>query len=151
MDVIGYYRRAMFLPLVLPFAAMPLYPLIDGAALPGLVAFAIGLLFWSLVIGGVPYVVFLVLFLRWMRGKTARRVRRAVLMAPLRYTSVLFAWVLVWVVPLALLDGGRLETRAVWALTACALVVGYAYVALAEAGRWLLERAERRGGVADAV
>jgi hypothetical protein len=102
--------------------------------------------FGSLVIGGIPYLAFLSFFLAWMGDKPEERVRRAVRLAPLRYTSLLttFALLLSFVA-----DGSvsRDDLFMLWLLAGAALGVGYVYVALMELGVWWLRR---RGVTVDA-
>lgn len=130
MSIRTYYRWALLLPLLVPALASALQSLLPGFA--SVVAY---LLFMSVLIGGVPYLLFAAGFLLWMRGASDARVRRGILLAPLTYTVVMLVCL-----TLFLLITGTFANSAdslgtfVW----FALVFGYGYVALAELGRALL-------------
>lgn len=136
MTLRNYYRIALLLPVAIPAALSPLM-LLDGGPLllRGLLVYLYG----SLLIGGIPYVLFALGFLLWMRGKPDAQVRRAVLVSPLVYTAVLVAgyFAFLW------LDGtlGNGEDAAA-ALIGFGVAFGYAYVAIAELGRLILRPGE---------
>ncbi|WP_420129349.1 hypothetical protein [Longimicrobium sp.] len=130
MSVKTYYRWALLLPLLVPALAWLLQGLLPGSA-----AAMAYLLFMSVVIGGVPYLLFAIGFLLWMRGASDARVHRGILLAPLTYTVVL-----VICLTLFLLVDGTLSNSSdsLGTFVGFALVFGYGYVALAELGRALL-------------
>lgn len=130
MTVQSYYRWALALPLLVPALALPLTLL---NPLPGGLAVVAMLLYWSVLIGGVPYVLFAAGFLLWTRGRPERVVRTGVLLAPLVYA----AWLAVCFAVLLAVDGS-LGWDSVAMFAAYGVGFGYAYVALAELGRALL-------------
>jgi hypothetical protein len=138
MEYDRYVRRALLMPIVVPLAAAALL-LIDRVEHTPVGEFSI-LVTWSLLVGGIPYLVFLIGFHRWMRGKTEPRIRRALRLAPLCYVPVLALFAL----PLAVASNhGSLdsETLLVVALFGgMGLAFGYGYVLLAELGWMLLGR-----------
>lgn len=133
MSIQSYYRCALLLPLAVP-ALVSIPPLL-GQRVPPDLGGVVLLLYWSLLIGGVPYVLFAGGFLLWARGRSAREVRTAILLSPLVYALVL----MVCLVGFLVVDGtlGRSASQ-VGMLGAFGVLFGYAYVILAEAGRVVL-------------
>lgn len=131
MSLKTYYRRALLLPVVLPFLAYPLLLLGDGVG-SGTI-----MLQYSLVIGGIPYLLFAGGFLLWMRGRTERAVHVGILLSPLVYAMVMMTCLTVFLGADGMFQSG-LEMLGI--AGAFSLLFGYAYVALAEAGRVLLRR-----------
>jgi hypothetical protein len=129
MSLKTYYRRALLLPVVLPFLVYPLLLLSDGVA-----SIAI-MLQYSLVIGGVPYLLFAGGFLLWMRGRTEREVHVGILLSPLVYALVMMACLAAFLGA----DGKFQSGLEMFGIAGgFSLLFGYGYVALAEAGRVLL-------------
>jgi hypothetical protein len=132
MSIRSYYRWALALPLLVPALAWPLTlfnPLPDGLAVVAM------FLYWSVLIGGIPYVLFAAGFLLWMRGRPDHRVRTAVYVAPLVYA----VWLAVCLAVFLAVDGTLASSRESFGMiTVCGLVFGYGYVGLAELGRALL-------------
>jgi hypothetical protein len=143
MSTRTYYRWALLLPLLVPVLVSPLLGLLPG--FPAVLAY---LLFLSLVIGGVPYLLFATGFLLWMRGASDARVRHGILLAPLVYTVVM----IVCLTPFLLLDGTLANSSdSLGTFAWFALVFGYGYVALAELGRLLLRPGTALAAPAPAV
>lgn len=144
MSVKSYYRWALALPLLVPALASPL-ALLDAG---GVVGVALFFLFWSVVIGGVPYLLFAGGFLLWMRRVPEHRVRRGILLAPLAYTAVLLACFALFLV----IDGTLANSSdSLGSLAVFSLFFGYLYVILAEAGRAFLRPGQPRRVPATAV
>ncbi|HEY0015066.1 MAG TPA: hypothetical protein VGC13_02065 [Longimicrobium sp.] len=138
MPVKNYYRWALLLPLAVPALASPLLLLEPKA--PGLVV-VLMYLFWSLLFGGVPYLLFAAGFLVWIRRAPEHRVRAGVLLSPLVYAAVLLVCFTLFLV----VDGTLVNSAEFLGMLAIfAVFFGYAYVALAEAGRALLGAAPVR-------
>lgn len=135
MSLPTYYRCALLLPLVVPAAAM-----LTGQR-SALLVYLVG----SLIIAGVPYVVFAIGFLLWSRGRTGEELARAVWLTPILFALVLMAALAVY---LAATGGGVERWSALSTMGGVAMVFGYVYVLLAEAVRLLLFRRSRDGGVA---
>lgn len=132
MSVRSYYRWALALPLLVPALALPLTLL---NPLPGGLALVTMLLYWSLLVGGVPYVLFAAGFLLWMRGRPNDAVRTGIRVAPLVYAAWLtFCLALFLAVDGALASG----SDSMGMIAMFALLFGYGYVGLAELGRALL-------------
>jgi hypothetical protein len=134
MSIGSYYRGALVLPLLLPALTLPV-SLLDVRVPDGLGVVAF-LLYWSLLIGGIPYVLFAAGFLLWSRGRSDGEVRRAILLSPLSYAAVL----MVCVVGFFAVDSSAFwnDVDDVGTLGVVAVLFGYAYVLLAELGRVLL-------------
>lgn len=133
MSIKSYYRWALALPLLLPALATPL--LMADDHLPEVLGAVMMYLFYSMLIGGIPYLLFVTGFLLWMRRAPESRVRTAVLLSPLMYTLVLLAWLAAFIP----FDGGIGDSLgALGVFAAFGVSFGYGYVAIAEFGRWLL-------------
>ncbi|HVH11973.1 MAG TPA: hypothetical protein VM759_02920 [Longimicrobium sp.] len=132
MTIRNYYRAALLLPLAVPaFFSLGLLVEHKPALLDGIMFYLYG----SLLFGGIPYVLFAAGFLRWMRGRTAREVRTAILIAPVVYAVVLMLCLLVFL----LVDGTLGQNwNTIWSMGGFGVVFGYAYVLLAELGRLIL-------------
>jgi small-conductance mechanosensitive channel len=96
----------------------------------------------SLIYGGIPYFAWAVALLVWMHQKPVRRIRRAVLFAPLTFFPFLLAFVLVGGLVLDTSEAGReipalvLTSAPLWLMVS--LIFGYFWVALTVALRGLL-------------
>jgi len=140
-----YYRRALLLPIAVPLRFAPGLWFVDGLPLFGqvlLIGFVV-----SPVVGAIPYVIFFVFARRWMRGRPDRRLRRGALAAPLLFAPLLAAVL----IPLAWVQRGSFWSAAELVVGWCvpfALVLGYLYVAITEAGRIVMKR---RGVIAREV
>lgn len=146
MSIKSYYRWALALPLLLPVLATPL--LMADDRLPDVLGAVLMFLFYSMLIGGIPYLLFATGFLLWMRRASDDRVRTAVLLSPLLYTLVLLAWLAAFT-PFDGPFGDSLGALGVFA--AFGVSFGYWYVALAELGRLLVRPGAGRMTPAAAV
>lgn len=145
MSVKSYYRWALALPVLVPALAAPLMLLNPRAEALRMVLF---FLYWSVVLGGIPYVLFATGFLLWMRRAPEARVRVAILLSPLVYTAVLLACFAL----LLLADGAiRSSLDGMGLIALFGVLIGYLYVGIAELGRILLRPASAAGLPAPAV
>jgi hypothetical protein len=145
MPVKNYYRWALLLPLAVP-ALASLLLLVEPRS-PGL-GLVLMYLFWSLLIGGVPYLLFAAGFVVWMRRAPEHRLRAGILLSPLIYAAVLLVCFTLFLV----VDGTLVNSvEFLGTLAIFAVLFGYAYVALAEAGRALLGAAPVRAEPAPAA
>lgn len=132
MSARSYYRWALALPLLVPALLSPLM-LLDPA--PAGVRVVMLFLSWSVLIGGVPYVLFAIGFLLWMRGRPNHAVRKGIYMSPL----VFAVWLMVCLSLFLAVDGTLGSSSEFVGLFAIfGVVFGYGYVGLAEVGRALL-------------
>ncbi|NOT48022.1 MAG: hypothetical protein HOP17_09795 [Acidobacteria bacterium] len=142
-----FFQIAFFLPLILPLIPLVGLPAVLDFQVNGAMAVIAFFLIASLILGGVPYLFFLIGVFTWMRGKDGQQVRQMTYIAPIIYAGVLIVCcTLVGVVggifqrePSAL-AGGIVSGMF---LSIFGLVTGYAYVAfwnLAFVGyRWLVQ------------
>jgi hypothetical protein len=132
MRIKTYYKFALTTPLWLPLAG---YPLIGRTSLDWL----FGIWFYSVILGGIPYFVFLVSIIFWARSKGGAHLRRATI-----FFHPLFALLL----PLCLIiyaftvNDGPVHWKDIWELfrifSFYALVIGYIYVGFAAVSSALL-------------
>jgi hypothetical protein len=148
MRVAIYYRWSLVLPLCLPIAVIlalvPLAPYLNS--LPPPLATPIMILVWSLLAGGVPYVISACGLWFWMRGKSERGLRRIAYAAPLVMLGVYALCLLA--LSLAIepeppftsawwIDG----TLVFFAYSAMLIMLlGYLYVVVVDGLRWFLKR-----------
>jgi hypothetical protein len=132
MSIKSYYRWALLLPLVVPALASPLLLL---QPLPDVLGAVMLYLVWSLLVGGIPYLLFAAAFLLWMRRAPEDHVRTAVLLSPVIYSAVLATCLVLFLA----VDGSLASSaESLTYMTGFGLLFGYGYVAIAEAGRVLL-------------
>lgn len=131
MSIQGYYRRALVLPILVPVLASALLLLDDR--LPPDLGVVVFFLYWSLLIGGIPYLLFAGGFVLWARGRSDREVRRGILLSPLVFALLMM--VCFWTV---LVVDGTASSQSVLVMGAVSGLFGYGYVVLAELGRVLL-------------
>lgn len=131
MNARTYYARSLLLPLVAA-AAAGLLGLILGESSGA--APLLGIVTWSGLIGGLPYVLVAGGILWWSRGRSARELRRAIWLAPVLMVPVLLLPVVVYSV--ASRGGGSADrfVESMVFLGGMVLLFGYAYVALVELG-----------------
>lgn len=86
MRVITYYRWSLVFPLALPVVLVPLSAYLEH--LPSPLAFVVGLLVLSLLVGRVPYVILACGLWLWMRGKSEQAIHCASYVAPLAMIGV---------------------------------------------------------------
>jgi hypothetical protein len=127
MTVRDYYLRALFLPLAVPVLATPLLLMGEAAATVAV------MLQYQVLIGGIPYLLFVGAFLLWSRGRPDGQVRRAILLSPFVFAGM----IMVLCLGLAAVTGAMWLSM-MWILLGYALILGYGYVALAELGRVLM-------------
>lgn len=145
MSVKSYYRRMLALPLLLPALTLPLQWV---QSLPGVLEAFVFLMTWSLLLGGIPYLLFATGFLLWMRRVPEGRVRIGILLSPLVYTCVLVVCLTLFL----LVDGTLAHSSdSIGGLVLFGLLFGYAYVAIAEIGRLMLRPGTARAVPAPAV
>jgi tetratricopeptide (TPR) repeat protein len=130
-----YFQASFLLPLILPLP----FILVASRGFGGLGGIAL-VLEGSLLIGGIPYILFLAGLSFWARGKNFRTLQRMTYIAPLLFIAV-FVYCALLLIPVQILTVGevRVEGRAVSYLCVFILILGYFYVLLANLGFHLLK------------
>ncbi len=129
-----YFQVSLFLPLIVPLIVLLLFE----------PSFAYGrvvlILIFSLYLGGVPYLLFLIGLFFWMRRKDARDIQRMTFISPLLFAGF-FVLCAVAVVPIQYLMIGqvRIEADVVFQCSVVILVLGYSYVLVVNAGYVILK------------
>ena len=136
MSVQAFYQLAIWLPLAVPSVALVLVA-VTGVRPAGLLDVPFELLIYSLIYGGIPYLVAAIGATIWIDRRPEADIRRLALRAPF--------WVLAAWIPLcayvAIRAGSPRMFLGLIALGGGAIIaLGYAYVALAFALRSLLGR-----------
>ncbi|MDQ3818026.1 MAG: hypothetical protein M3362_10070 [Acidobacteriota bacterium] len=130
-----YFQASFLLPLIVPLPVM----LVASSGFRGWGAVAL-VLEGSLLIGGIPYILFLAGLFFWARGKNFRALQRVTYIAPLLFIPV-FVYCALALIPIQILTVGevRVEGRSVFSLCVFILILGYFYVLLANLGFHLLK------------
>jgi hypothetical protein len=131
MTVRGFVRWALAAPVIVPLLAYPLL-FVEQDPFDGIGQVLVG----SAVAGLAPYTVFAIAFAAWTRERTPEEVERAALLAPLLF---LCPFALFWLLLVAV-RGGDGALPMVLGLSVFAVVVGYAYVLVADVLYRLLAR-----------
>lgn len=131
----SYYRGAVFgPPIVLTFLAAV------GGAIQGVILMAIAY-------GGIPYLVWAGIMLRWMNDRPLKRVRRAVLLAPVGYLTVFMAQL--YLMAILFSDSGpwgsdiAVANRSLGFFASWVFAFGYAWVLLVLVGWRIIARINR--------
>src|SRR5688500_16298114 len=137
MSVQAFYQLAIWLPLAVPSVAL-LLAAVTGTRPAGVFDVPFELLTYSLVYGGIPYILVAIAATIWVDRRPEAAIRRLALRAPF--------WVLAAWAPLcayvAIRAGSLPMLLGLLALGGGAIItLGYAYVALAFALRAMLGRA----------
>jgi len=124
-----YFQISLLLPIAAPLVSLFIASLFAG---PGPLRgwrVVLLLLFGSLLLGGIPYILFAAGLFFWMRGKSAREVQRMTYVAPLLFIPV-FVSCAVALAILELILSGNNKVEAGLVLLGCAviLIFGYVYV-----------------------
>jgi len=130
-----YFQLAFLLPIIFPLLAwLVARPGFRGGNWVALV------LWGSLLIGGIPYILFLAGLFYWVRDKDLKAIQRLTFLAPLLFIPV-FVYCAAAIIPLQILKTGevRVEGSVVFNFCIFILVLGYFYVLLANAGFYLLK------------
>lgn len=144
MTLKRYYRLAIWVPLVAPWALLPYIAFADS--LPESLARIAGLVVWSPVVAGLPYVLFAWYKFSWMRDTTTAEIRRAVWWAPICFVPWFVGFYVMWQIVAVFSIGGLgengLEALAVGLGFCIALILlfGYGYAVAVEGFRWLVSR-----------
>src|SRR5688572_11262885 len=130
MSATALYRLCIWLPLVVPAAAIGIARALDVGLADVLL---VEMLAYSILYGGLPYAALAVWATWWIGGRTEVEVRRLMFRAPFLMAGVF--------VPLALTLGISVGAPAPFAAVAvlgCVviLLLGYSYVALTLLLRW---------------
>ena len=128
-----YFQASLFLPLIVPVIVLLLF---EPSFAYGGVVF---ILIFSLFLGGIPYLLFLIGLFVWMRKKDVHAVQRMTFFAPLLFAPM-FVFCALAAVPIQYLMIGevRIEADVVFQCCVVILVLGYAYVLVVNAGYGVL-------------
>lgn len=120
---VAFFRGTLLLPLILPVCASIL-------AFAGFGENILLISIMPLIYGGIPYLVFLFLAWKWMRGKTQRKLFFFGLLAPVLFIpfQVMFM-LLLWLLQ-STAWFGRLSLRDCFEISYFVLLFGYGYVFL---------------------
>jgi len=143
MRVTTYYRWSLALPICLPLAVIlalaPLTLVQDSVPFP--LTAVLVVFVWSLIMGGVPYLILAGGLWFWMRGKSERGLRRITYLAPLVMIGVYALCLVALSLALGLGPEPWESTLGFMALSAVSILgLGYLYVFFIDGLRWFLKR-----------
>lgn len=124
MNDTTFFRAAVLAPLIVPLGAVGL------AALAPELFLGLGIVLGgSLLLAGLPYVLFAAGLLWWARGRSSDSLRRAAVRAPLLFAPLGGIGVATFYLPPSITAGywGYIGTNLVFGAVMC-LVFGYGYV-----------------------
>src|SRR6267142_1989991 len=128
-----YFQFSLLLPLILPAMVLLLF---ESSLRRGSVVF---ILIFSLYLGGLPYLLFVIGLFFWMRGKDVRQIQRMTFIAPLLFAGF-FVICVIAAIPIQFLMIGEVRIEAEVVLQCCVVILalGYAYVLVANVGYAIL-------------
>lgn len=141
-----YFKYAFLSPLILPFIVLlfeKLIKLLTGWNFGELT----GLLLGSVIFGGIPYLIFLVGFYRWIKDKSASQIHLSSYLFPVFYMLIFLIWLVVYIliVKAESFDNifSFLASEDLWGsyytFGKIAVAIAYSYIILINAGYWLLK------------
>jgi hypothetical protein len=128
-----YFQGSFLLPLLVPVPAVLLLGhTLEFRALAMMV-------YYSTIIGALPYLLFLIGLFFWTRGRDSRLIQRITLVAPFLFVAFFLLCVLV-VIPIQYMKLGevRIEADGVAGFCIAFLIIGYAYVLVVNVGYFIL-------------
>jgi hypothetical protein len=144
MRGINYFRLSLAVPLLVPVLAIALNLLsqfVSGSSEVTEATRWTGFLIFSLLIGGLPYLVFVGAVVLWSRGKTARAIYRLSFVSPLLFAAV---FVTLWIPFVLITDASPYAFDVAFTsggyYAVISLGLGYVYVALVHAAYLVLRR-----------
>ncbi len=154
MRAVNYFRLSLAVPLLVPVLAVALTLLnqiVSGSSEATEITRWTAFLVFSLLIGGLPYLVFVAAVVLWSRGKSARAIHRLSFVSPPLFAAV---FVTLWVPFVLIADSSPYAFDA--ALTSASyyaafcLGLGYVYVALIHGAYAVLRRLGKVESIAQA-
>jgi hypothetical protein len=95
MSVIRAYKLSLLLPIIVPILLAPALFFIRSLGESG--ATVLMTILFSLVYGGIPYLILVGILLFWMRGKDEKQIRRALLLSPLLMLVIFQVYAGLWI------------------------------------------------------
>jgi len=141
-----YFKWAFLSPLILPFVVLLVEQLISLFTGWGFGQLT-GLLVGSVIFGGIPYLIFLVGFYRWMQGKNENQIHFYSYLFPVFY-MLIFLICLVVYIPVVRPESfdnlfyfliSEYLWDAYYTFGKIAVVVAYSYIILINLGYWALK------------
>lgn len=144
---------SLLLPLVVPFLAGFVISLTENSesfltyVVRGILGLPLLITVYSVIIGGIPYVFFMVGLLVWSRGKSDTQIHRMFWFSPLLFTPVF--WLFAFIAGTLFNDGNPDPQRFIGFSSAfiffsgCILVLGYIYVIFVSAIYYLFKESRK--------
>jgi hypothetical protein len=122
----SWYNISLFLPMILPFIAMPLFQ--DGGKISGAFEIFSAIFLLGVIIGGLPYLLFVIGVWWWSRHKTADDMKRLSYIVPVLFYPFCALGITLISLTGVPMDSGfqKVATSASGALFAGLLMAGFA-------------------------
>lgn len=130
MNIIRAYKLSLLLPIIVPILFAPALFFIRSLGESG--ATVLMTIIFSLVYGGIPYLILVGILLFWMRGKDETQIRRALLLSPLLMLVIFQVFAGLWIAFFS--EGtGKINqfVGSLVLLSPFVLLFGYIYVGIA--------------------
>lgn len=141
-----YFKYAFLSPLILPFIVLLFEKLIssftswDTSQLTGL-------LLMSVTFGGIPYLIFLMGFYRWMKDKSENQIHFSSYLFPVFYMFIFLFWLIAYILIVRPENFDNifsfLTSEYLWdsyyTFGKIAVAIAYSYIILINIGYWILK------------
>ena len=140
-----YFKYAYLSPLILPFIVM-LFEILIGSLTGWNFGELTGLLLGSIIFGGIPYLIFLVGYYRWIKDKSASQIHFSSYLFPVFYMLIFLIWLIVYILMVRPENFDNLLSflisEELWGFYymfgKIAVTIAYSYIILINAGYWVL-------------
>lgn len=145
MNAKQYFKYAFLSPLILPFI-MPGVEMAIGLIIDWQSSQLTGFLLLSVFFGGIPYLVFLMGFYRWIKDKNGKQIHSMSYLFPVFYMLIFLIW-LVFYIPVVRPEKfdnlfSLLTSEYLWSayytFGKIAVIIAYSYIILINTGYWAL-------------
>lgn len=146
MSAKRYFKYAFLSPLILPFI-MLLFETLISSFTSWDISQLTGFLLMTVTFGGIPYLIFLVGFYRWIKDKSASQIHFSSYLFPVFYMLIFLIWLVVYI-PIVRPESFEsifsfLTSESLWdayvTFGKIAVAVAYSYIILINVGYWVLK------------
>ena len=145
-----YFKYAYLSPLILPFLMLGV-EMVIGSLTGWNFGELTGLLLMSVFFGGIPYLIFLVGFYRWIKDKSASQIHFSSYLFLVYYMLIFLIWVVVYILMVRPVNFDNLFSFLVseylwgfyYTLGKIAVPIAYSYIILINTGYWTLRIGKR--------
>ena len=141
-----YFKYAFLSPLILPFIVL-LVEILIGSLTGWNFGELTGLLLGSVFFGGIPYLIFLMGFYRWIKDKSAGQIHFSSYLFPVFYMLIFLICLIVYILIVRPENFDNLLSFLIseqlwgsyYTIGKIAVTIGYSYIILINTGYWVLK------------